>query len=219
MNKYIVDNQVYNVEPEYEELFSQEYPNAQKLEEKEDQAKSTVMGAFYDSKLPSSIKTGMTIVNVLKALPQIATVAHERKQLGQLMKNRIDNVPETLQSAILSSQAVAKDLFGSYNWAGSKRQEILDASIKYKQLQFDPLDEQLIAFNSKIDEFTAFMKAMTIDEDNADKLQKIMIGITKVLQTRQTLIDAIERRGERQKIAGDKGLSFLEEKKENKVII
>ena len=63
------------------------------------------------------------------------------------------------------------------------------------------------------------MKAMTIDEDNADKLQKIMIGITKVLQTRQTLIDAIERRGERQKIAGDKGLSFLEEKKENKVII
>ena len=33
MNKYIVDNQVYNVEPEYEELFSQEYPNAQKLEE------------------------------------------------------------------------------------------------------------------------------------------------------------------------------------------
>ena len=116
-------------------------------------------------------------------------------------------------------KAVAKDLFGSYNWAGSKRQEILDASIKYKQLQFDPLDEQLIAFNSKIDEFTAFMKAMTIDEDNADKLQKIMIGITKVLQTRQTLIDAIERRGERQKIAGDKGLSFLEEKKENKVII
>ena len=116
-------------------------------------------------------------------------------------------------------KAVAKDLFGSYNWAGSKRQEILDASLKYKQLQFDPLDEQLIAFNSKIDEFTAFMKAMTIDEDNADKLQKIMIGITKVLQTRQTLIDAIERRGERQKIAGDKGLSFLEEKKENKIII
>ena len=53
-------------------------------------------------------------------------------------------------------KAVAKDLFGSYNWAGSKRQEILDASIKYKQLQFDPLDEQLIAFNSKIDEFTSF---------------------------------------------------------------
>ena len=57
---------------------------------------------------------------------------------------------------------------------------------------------------------------MTIDEDNADKLQKIMIGITKVLQTRQTLIDAIERRGERQKIAGDKGLSFLERRKEIK---
>ena len=41
-----------------------------------------------------------------------------------------------------------------------------------------------------------------------------MIGIEKIYKTRQTLIDAIERRGERQKIAGDKKLSFLERRKE-----
>jgi hypothetical protein len=114
-------------------------------------------------------------------------------------------------------RAVARDLFGNYSWAGINRDEIKIACNKYKELQFDPLDEQLLAFNKKIDEFTEFMKQMRIDEDNADKLQKIMIGIEKVLKTRQTLIDAIERRGERQKIAGDKGLSFLEQKKVNKI--
>jgi hypothetical protein len=55
---------------------------------------------------------------------------------------------------------------------------------------------------------------MHIDEDTAEGLQKIMIGIEKIYKTRQTLVDAIERRGERQKIVGDKKLSFLENKKE-----
>jgi hypothetical protein len=58
------------------------------------------------------------------------------------------------------------------------------------------------------------MNNMHIDEDTAEGLQKIMIGIEKIYKTRQTLVDAIERRGERQKIVGDKKLSFLENKKE-----
>ena len=60
---------------------------------------------------------------------------------------------------------------------------------KYIKLQFDPLDEQLKAFNIKIDQFTEFMNNMKVNED---------------------------RRGARQKIAGDKGLSFLERIKEIK---
>jgi regulator of sigma D len=78
------------------------------------------------------------------------------------------------------------------------------------------LDEQLMAFNAKIMQFTDFMNDMIVDEDSAESLQKIMIGIEKILKTRQSLLDAIERRGERQKIAGDKNLSFLERRKEIK---
>ena len=113
-------------------------------------------------------------------------------------------------------KAVSKDLYDKYEWYGTTRPEILAAIDKYKQLQFDPLDEQLMAFNAKIMQFTDFMNDMTVDEESAESLQKIMIGIEKILKTRQSLLDAIERRGERQKIAGDKDLSFLERRKEIK---
>ena len=45
---------------------------------------------------------------------------------------------------------------------------------------------------------------------------KVVEWLKKILKTRQSLLDAIERRGERQKIAGDKDLSFLERRKEIK---
>ena len=82
---------------------------------------------------------------------------------------------------------------------------------KYNKLQFDPLDEQLKAFNVKIDQFTEFMNDMKVHEDSAESLQKIMIGIEKVLNTRQKLLDAIERRGERKKIKGAAKMSYLEQ--------
>jgi hypothetical protein len=97
-----------------------------------------------------------------------------------------------------------------------KDKDLKSACDKYNELQFDPLDEQLRAFNVKIDQFTEFMNNMKVNEDSAESLQKIMIGVEKILKTRQSLLDAIERRGERQKIAGDKGLSFLERRKEIK---
>ena len=56
------------------------------------------------------------------------------------------------------------------------------------------------------------MNNMPITQDTAQDLQKIMIGIEKILKTRQTLLDAIEKRGERKKIVGDKGMSLLETK-------
>ena len=79
-------------------------------------------------------------------------------------------------------------------------------------MQFDPLDAQLIAFSTKIDEYTSLMRNTPINDDNAESMQKLMIGIEKVLKTRQTLLDAIERRGKREKIAGDAGKSYLEKK-------
>jgi signal transduction histidine kinase len=132
---------------------SLEQPKAEKIE---DVAKSAYMDAFYKSALPSSVKKGMTIVNVLKALPQIATDAEERKQLGQLMKNRIDNVPEALQSAILSSQAVAKDLFTAdldnlgYNEKQKEIREkaentIIEKFNKIEELEFKDTGKGIVA--------------------------------------------------------------------------
>ena len=103
-------------------------------------------------------------------------------------------------------KAVSMDLYDSYTWSGHKKPEMKVAADKYKELQFDPLDEQLIAFNKKINEFTNLIDSMFLNEENAELLQNLMIGVEKILKTRQSLLDAIERRGERQKIAGDKGL-------------
>lgn len=113
-------------------------------------------------------------------------------------------------------KAVSKDLYDTYTWKGSNDPSIKAACAKYTELQFDPLDEQLIAFNNKINQFTSLIDGMHLDEENAELLQKLMIGVEKILKTRQSLLDAIDRRGERQKIAGDKGLSFLERRKEIK---
>ena len=113
-------------------------------------------------------------------------------------------------------KAVSKDLYDTYNWSGTKDPSLKAACDKYNELQFDPLDEQLIAFNKKINQFTSLIDSMHLDEENAELLQKLMIGVEKILKTRQSLLDAIDRRGERQKIAGDKGLSFLERRKEIK---
>jgi len=107
-------------------------------------------------------------------------------------------------------KSVSKTVFDTYNWSGIKNKKIADAISKYKELQFDPLDAQLIAFNEKIDEYTQLMRNVKINEENAESMQKIMIGIDKVLNTRQKLLDAIERRGDRKKIQGEAKMSYLE---------
>ena len=108
-------------------------------------------------------------------------------------------------------KSVSKAVFNTYNWKGIRNEKIANAIKRYKELQFDPLDTQLIAFNEKIDEYTQLMKNVKINEDNAESMQKIMIGVEKVLNTRQKLLDAIERRGERKKIKGEAKMSYLEQ--------
>ena len=108
-------------------------------------------------------------------------------------------------------KSVSKKIFDKYEWKGVKNEKIANAIKKYNELQFDPLDAQLVAFNEKIDEYTRLMRDTRINEDNAESMQKIMIGIEKVLNTRQKLLDAIERRGSRQKIKGEAKMSYLEE--------
>lgn len=107
-------------------------------------------------------------------------------------------------------RVVAKDLFDNYDWKGQKNKKIADAISKYKELEYDPLDAQLSAFNEKIDEYTTLLDNVKINIDNAADIQKVMIGVEKILATRQKLLDSIERRGERSKIAGNRELSYLE---------
>jgi hypothetical protein len=110
------------------------------------------------------------------------------------------------------AKAVSSEVFRDYNWKGQKNKKIADAIKKYKELQFDPLDAQLVAFNNKMNEYTTLMNTVTVTEENANDMQKTMIGIEKVLATRQKLVDAIERRGQRTKISGDAEMNYLEKK-------
>ena len=105
---------------------------------------------------------------------------------------------------------ISSNIFNNYDWKGAKNQKIADAIKKYKELQFDPLDSQLQVFNEKLNQYTEFLKFVNISEDNAADMQKVMIGIDKMLSTRQKLLDAIERRGDRTKISGDAEMSYLE---------
>lgn len=108
------------------------------------------------------------------------------------------------------ARMISSSIFNDYDWKGLKNKKIALAIDKYKALQFDPLDAQLNVFNEKINQYTEFLKTVNISEDNAADMQKVMIGIDKMLSTRQKLLDAIERRGDRTKISGDAELSYLE---------
>tara|TARA_Y100000593_G_scaffold63253_1_gene116942 strand:- start:1123 stop:8775 length:7653 start_codon:yes stop_codon:yes gene_type:complete len=119
-------------------------PGSSEQPKAEDIARSTAMGAFYESGLPSNIKKGMTIVNVIKALPQIATDSEERAELGKFLKNRLDNVPEAFQSAYYSAIATGADLFTAdldnlgYN---EKQKEYREKAEKVIIEQYEKLDE------------------------------------------------------------------------------
>lgn len=108
------------------------------------------------------------------------------------------------------SRVVGKDLFGDYDWKGATNVKVLNATRKYIELEYDPLEAQLGSFNEKIDQYTKLLDDTKIDIENAADIQKIMIGVEKVLGTRQKLLDAIERRGEKKTIAGSRELSYLE---------
>ena len=108
------------------------------------------------------------------------------------------------------ARMISSNIFNNYDWRGVKNKKIADAIRKYKELQYDPLDSQLQVFNEKLNQYTEFLKAVNISEENAADVQKVMVGIDKMLSTRRKLVDEIERRGDRTKISGDAELSYLE---------
>tara|TARA_R110002074_G_C12536168_1_gene665282 strand:- start:1423 stop:1959 length:537 start_codon:yes stop_codon:yes gene_type:complete len=110
------------------------------------------------------------------------------------------------------ARQIAMDLWGKPDDTTIKHPLVVAAIDKYRKLQRDPLDDQLDAFNRKIDQYTTLINDWHLDQDTAEDLQKVMIGIEKLLATRTVLIEAIERRGERKRISGEQKLSFLEDR-------
>jgi len=108
------------------------------------------------------------------------------------------------------NRQICTDLTGKPEWADTKHPLMVAAIKKYGELQRDPLDDQLGAFNRKIDQYTTLIDNWFLDQETAEDLQKVMIGIEKLLGTRTVLLEAIERRGERKVISGEQKLSFLE---------
>ena len=162
-------------------------------------------------------KKGEDIVdedNGVLAVPEFQKVLKEKK-LGQkgmkfvALSQDYDSPYRYLNEKDRIRQ-ICTDITGKPTWAATKHPLILAAIDKYRKLQRDPLDDQLEAFNKKIDQYTTLINNWHLDQETAEDLQKVMIGIEKLLGTRTVLLKAIERRGERKTISGEQTLSFLE---------
>jgi hypothetical protein len=104
------------------------------------------MKSFYEAGIPGFAKTGMTIVNVVKALPQLLVDSKERKKTAEYMANRIDNIPETLQSALYSAQSAAVDLYtadidGIPGYGNEKQQELREQAEKKIISNYDKIEK------------------------------------------------------------------------------
>jgi hypothetical protein len=104
------------------------------------------MKSFYEAGMPGFSKTGMTIVNVVKALPQLLVDSKERKKTAEYMANRIDNIPETLQSALYSAQSAAVDLYtadidGIPGYGNEKQQELREQAEKKIISNYDKIEK------------------------------------------------------------------------------
>ena len=152
--------------------------------------------------------------NGVLAVPEFQKVLKEKK-LGQkgmkfvALSQDYDSPYRYLNEKDRIRQ-IFTDITGKPTWAATKHPLILAAVEKYRKLQRDPLDDQLEAFNKKIDQYTTLINNWHLDQETAEDLQKVMIGIEKLLGTRTVLLEAIERRGERKTISGEQTLSFLE---------
>ncbi len=108
-------------------------------------------------------------------------------------------------------ESVTKDVFGKKSHYILKKPIVLEAVEKYKKLQYDPLIEQFRVFDKKLVQFNEYIEAMPVTGDNATELQKVMIGIDKIMEAREKLRNLILTRNEDEnRIHGGGELSFIE---------
>ncbi len=108
-------------------------------------------------------------------------------------------------------EQVTTDVYGKRSFYKLEKEIVKDAANKYKKLQYDPLLEQYSVFNEKLAQFNEYVKLMPITGDNATELQKVMLGVDKIMEAREKLRKVIIARGEEDDtIHGGGELSFLE---------
>ena len=152
--------------------------------------------------------------NGVLGIPEFSKVLKDKKLGDKAMRyvalSQDYDSPYRYHTEAERVRVVSKYVFGDYEWKGVKDVKVAQAMRRYIELEYDPLEAQLGAFNEKIDEYTKLLEENKVDIENAADIQKIMIGVDKVLATRQKLLDAIERRGDKKTIAGNRELSYLE---------
>jgi len=116
------------------------------------------------------------------------------------------NLPESERK-----QEVTFDIYKKKSHYILEKDIVKEAAAKYQKLQYDPLLEQYSVFNEKMAQFNEYIKKMPITGDNATELQKVMLGIDKIMEAREKLRKVIIARGEDDEtIHGGGELSFLE---------
>ena len=154
--------------------------------------------------------------NGILVVPEFVKVLEEKKLGNKAMKyvafSQDYDSPYRYLNDKDRSRQICIDVWGKPDNSALKHPLMIAAIEKYRLLQRDPLDDQLEAFNRKIDQYTSLINDWVLTEESAEDLQKVMIGIEKLLATRTVLIEAIERRGERKQISGEQKLSFLEDR-------
>jgi len=92
-----------------------------------------------------------------------------------------------------------------------KNEHLKTAIDKYKRLQYDPLREQYNVYTEKISEYNQYIMDMPVKSENSESLQRVMIGLEKITESREKIKKMILKKDEEDQMRGGGEASLLEE--------
>jgi len=92
-----------------------------------------------------------------------------------------------------------------------KNEHLKIAIDKYKRLQYDPLREQYNVYTEKISEYNQYIMDMPVKSENSESLQRVMIGLEKITESREKIKKMILKKDEEDQMRGGGEASLLEE--------
>lgn len=119
------------------------------------------------------------------------------------------NLPEQERSKAVTQEIYKKDKFYIL-----KKPEVTAAVRKYKELSYDPLEEQYSIFGDKIHSLNQYIEGFDVEGklEDVEKLQKVMFAMDKIVESREKLRKIIEKRDqEEEQTRGGSQKSYLEE--------
>ena len=110
-------------------------------------------------------------------------------------------------------EELCDDIFGKpvANVKELKNEHLKTAIDKYKRLQYDPLREQYNVYTEKISEYNQYIMDMPIKSENSESLQRVMIGLEKITESREKIKKMILQKDEEDQMRGGGEASLLEE--------